>query len=76
MTAPSKTFTTIADSRIDPESIIDTDLMTDLRDNDIHNYEWIGFGFSPSQAHKHDGLDSSLLSGNVVGNLSMYYNYP
>lgn len=72
MPAPSKTFTTIADSRVDPESIIDTDLMTDLRDNDIHNYEWIGFGFTPAQAHTHDGVNSSLLPGNVAGALFNY----
>ncbi len=75
MPAPSKSFTTIADSRVDPESIVDTDLMTDLRDNDIHNYEWIGYGYTPAQAHTHDGVDSALLPANVFGALYAYYNF-
>jgi len=75
MAEPSKSFTTIADSRIDPESIIDVDLMTDLRDNDIHNYEWIGFGYTPAQAHTHDGVDSALLPGNVAGALYMFAHF-
>lgn len=75
MTTPSKNFTTIPDASIDPDSIIDTTLMTQLRDNDIHLKEWLGFGYTASQAHTHDGVDSALLPGNVAGNLFNYYNY-
>ena len=75
MPAPSKPFTTIADSRIDPESIIDTDLMTDFRDNDINLAEWIGFGYTPAQAHTHDGVNSALLPGNVAANLFNFYAF-
>jgi hypothetical protein len=75
MVAPSKVFTTIADSRIDPESIIDTDLMTQLRDNDIHMNERIGGSFTADKDHTHDGVGSALVPGNVFGTLFAYYNY-
>lgn len=75
MPAPSVAFTVIADSRIDPESIIDTDLMTDLRNNDQHLLEWLGFGYTAAQAHTHDGVDSALLPGNVAGALFNFTFY-
>jgi hypothetical protein len=75
MTAPTKNFTAIVDADIDPESPITTGLMTALRDRDQNLAEWLGFGYTPSQAHTHDGVDSALLAGNVAGNLYMFYNY-
>lgn len=76
MAAPSVSFTVIPDSDIDPESPITETLMTALRDDLQHLREWIGHGFTPAQAHSHDGIDSRLLAGNVAGNLFMYANYP
>lgn len=66
MPAPSRAFTTIALTAVDVDSPIDETLMTALRDNDIHNYEWIGYGYTPAQAHDHDGVNSALLPANVV----------
>ena len=42
MAAPSKSFTTIADSAIDADSPLTEDLMEDLRDNDIFLNEVMG----------------------------------
>lgn len=76
MPAPTVSFTVIPDSDIDPESPITETLMTAIRDDLQHLREWIGHGFTPAQAHSHDGIDSRLLAGNVAGNLFMYINYP
>lgn len=75
MATPSKNFTTIPDGDIDPESPITTSIMTALRDNDIHNKEWIGYGYTPAQAHDHDGVNSKMLPGNIFGNVFAYYHY-
>lgn len=72
MPAPSKNFTVIADGDIDPDSPITTGLMTKLRDNDIHLEEWLGKDYTAATNHTHDGVDSALLSGNVVGT---FYNF-
>lgn len=75
MAAPSKPFTAITDAQIDVDSPITETLMTSLRDRDQHNYEWIGGSYTPAVDHNHDGVNSALLSGNVAGNLYMFYNY-
>lgn len=75
MAVPSKNFTTIPDGDIDPESPITTSLMTALRDNDIHSYEWIGYGYTPAQAHDHDGVNSKLLPSVIMGNLFAFQHY-
>lgn len=75
MPVPSKNYATIADSDIDPESPITTGLMTTYRDNIVHVYEWIGYGYVANQAHDHDGINSTMLSGNIMGNMFAYYNY-
>lgn len=75
MPAPSKVFTNIPDSDIDPESPITTGLMTSLRDNIIHANEQVSFGFVAEQAHNHDGVNSTLQQGNVMGNLFAFINY-
>ena len=62
MAAPSKTFTVIADSDTDAESPIDTDLVTSLRDNDIHLEEWLGKNFIAAVDHDHDGVNSAFVS--------------
>ena len=62
MPVPSKPFTTIADSAIEPDSPLDSTLMTALRDNDIHVDERVGkpSDFGASQAnHRHTGQDGS-----------------
>lgn len=74
MTAPSKSFTVIVDTRIDVDSPIDEALMEDLRDNDVHLEEWIGGSYIAAVDHDHDGLNSKLLPGNIYGNLFAFEN--
>lgn len=61
MPAPSKSFTTIADTAVDPDSPLDTALMTALRDNDIHLKEVLYGAFTASAPHTHNGVDSALV---------------
>lgn len=61
MPAPSKNWTDIADTSIDPDSPITTSLMTAIRDDLVHVKEWIGHGFTAQQAHTHNGVDSALV---------------
>ncbi|MFZ5697774.1 MAG: hypothetical protein ACOY9J_03475 [Pseudomonadota bacterium] len=75
MPAPSKTFTTIADGDIDPESPITTGLMTSLRDNDIHLQEWLGKNYTAAVDHDHDGVNSKLMPGNIFGNIFAWRNF-
>lgn len=75
MTAPSKNFTAIADSDIDPESPLTTTLMTAYRDRDQNLKEWLGGSYTAAVDHSHDGVDSKLLAGNVAGNLFNFYNF-
>lgn len=64
MAPPSKTFTIIPDSAIDPDSPLTTTLMTNLRDNDIHLEEWLGKNFVAAIDHDHDGVNSANVAGN------------
>lgn len=75
MTAPSKVFSVIPDTDIDPDSPVTTGLVTKLRDNDQHLEEWLGKDYTAATNHTHDGVDSALLPGNVAGNLYFYNNY-
>ena len=59
MPAPSKNFTTIADSQVDGSSPLDTTLVTGLRDNDQHIEEWLGKDFTAAQNHEHNNVDSA-----------------
>ncbi len=63
MTAITKSWTSIADGAIDPDSPITTGLMTALRDNDVYLREWLGASFTGGavQDHNHDGANSSLI---------------
>lgn len=75
MPAPSKNFTVIPDSDIDPESPLTTGLMTDFRDNDIHLEEWLGKDYTAAANHDHDGVNSKMLPGNIFGNLFAFANF-
>lgn len=75
MPVPSKNWSTIPDSDIDPESPVTTGLMTAIRDGLVHVYEWIGYGYVASQAHDHDGVNSTLLQSNVMGSLFAHRHY-
>lgn len=75
MSVPSKNFTTINDTAVDVDSPLDETLMTAYRDRDQHNYEWIGYGFTPNQAHNHDGVNSVLLSGNIMAAVFSYSSF-
>lgn len=63
MAAITKAFTVIADSATDPDSPVDTALITGLRDNDIHNREWLGASYygGAVQDHNHDGVNSAMV---------------
>jgi len=63
MTAITKAFTAIADSAVDPDSPVDTALVTALRDNTTHLREWLGASFyaGAAQDHAHDGVTSALV---------------
>ena len=67
MAAPSKSFTVIADSSIDADSPLTEDLMTDLRDNDIHLEEWLGKDYTAATNHDHDGANSAAVGGTTGG---------
>lgn len=77
MPAPTKTWTTIADAAVDPDSPLDTVLITALRDDIEHVRETV---YDPAihtaaVAHTHNGVDSSLISGNVAGGLFLHQFY-
>lgn len=61
MTAPTKSFTTIADSSIDADSPLDETLLTALRDNIEHIKQWLGASFTAAQDHDHDGVNSAAI---------------
>ena len=63
MPATTKAWVTIADSAIDPDSPLDTTLMTALRDDLIHLREWLGASYPAGavQDHDHDGSNSKLI---------------
>ncbi len=63
MAAPAKDFVQITDSEIAPDSPETTGLMTKLRDALEHLEEWLGKDFVAAINHKHDGVDSALISG-------------
>lgn len=75
MTAPSKSFTVIVDTRIDVDSPLDESLMEDLRDNDIHLEEWLGGSYVAAVDHDHDGVNSKLLPGNIFGQHYAFHNF-
>jgi len=63
VTAISKSFVTISDGAVDPDSPGTTTLFTGIRDSLIHLREWIGAGFYAGavQDHNHDGSNSALV---------------
>lgn len=75
MTAPTKSWTSIPDSDIDPESPITTGLMTAIRDNAQHLKEWLGSSYTAAIDHDHDGVNSKLLPGSIFGNLYAYHHF-
>lgn len=75
MPAPTKSWTAIPDSDIDPESPLTTGLMTAIRDNAAHLEEWLGGSYTAAVDHDHDGLNSKLMPGNIYGNLYAFFHY-
>ena len=63
MTAISKSYVVIADGAVDPDSPVDTTLMTGIRDNLVFLREWLGESFFAGavQNHNHDGVNSALV---------------
>jgi hypothetical protein len=62
MAAPSKNFTVQPDSQVDADSPLDTTLITEQRDNDIHLEEWLGKNYTAAVDHDHDGTNSKLVA--------------
>jgi len=58
-------FTTIANTRVDPDSPLDTALVTDIRDALENLMRWIGRDFLAGQIanHDHDNVNSAFVSG-------------
>ena len=78
MVAPSKNWTNIADTAIDADSPLDTTLMTGIRDNLVNIKEWLGYGYTAAQAHKHDGVDSAQINDADIiktGKLSLFEDF-
>jgi len=63
MPAISKSWVTIADTAVDPDSPLDAALMTGLRDDLVHLREWLGAGYTAGavQDHNHDGSNSAAI---------------
>jgi hypothetical protein len=63
MTAISKSFVDAADTAVDPDSVIDTMLMTGFRDSLRHLREWMGASYYAGavQDHNHDGSNSATV---------------
>lgn len=63
MTSISKAWVAIADGAVDPDSPVDTTLMTGFRDDLVHLREWLGASFTAGavQDHNHDGVNSALV---------------
>ena len=74
MAAITKAFTIINDTAVDPDSPVDTALVTALRDNATHLREWLGASFyaAAAQDHAHDGVTSALveIGPNLLRNAS------
>lgn len=69
MTAPTKNFSAPTDAQIDPDSPVDTTLLTQTRDALVHLEEWLGKDYTAAQNHNHDGVNSALLDlGDILRN--------
>ena len=77
MPAPSKAWTVIATAATDPDSPLDTTLITAIADNLTHVRETVYDPaiHTPALAHTHDGIDSVQISGNIAGALYMFRYY-
>lgn len=76
MAAPTKNFTSIADSTIDPDSPLTTTLMTNLRDNDENfNSQLIGetSPFVAAEKHNHDGVNSAIVDSVALFNVTVSF---
>jgi len=67
--SPSVTFTVIVATRYDTDSPIDETLLEDIIDNITNVAEQVSYGYTPAQAHDHDGVNSKLLGASIFGNL-------
>lgn len=59
MGAPSKSWTDIADGRIDADSPVVEKLLVDIRDDLVYLREWLGGSYAAEVGHNHDGLNSA-----------------
>lgn len=64
-------WTTIADSATDPDSPLDTALMTAIRNNIVYVYEYVGGkSYTPAEPHTHDGINSALIATVADGGIT------
>lgn len=78
MAAPSKSFIPIADTQIDPNSPVDELLVTSIRDSLVNLLEQLSFGFTPAQAHRHNGIDSANINQAdiiITGTVSLFDDF-
>ena len=67
MTVPSKNFSAPTDGQVDPDSPVDTTLLTQIRDALVHLEEWLGDGYTAAKDHDHDGTNSALITSVANG---------
>lgn len=64
-------YATIADGAIDPDSPIDTALMTAIRNDIVYVYEYVGGkSYTPAEPHDHDGVNSALIATVADGGIT------
>jgi len=74
MTIDGFDFNTIDNSRVDPDSPVDTSLMTDIRDALEFLMRWLGRDFlvGATANHNHDGVGSALVSVSETAGVSLF----
>ena len=55
----TSSWSTISSAQTDADSPLDVVLMEGMRQNELHLYEWLGQGYTPSTAHNHNGVNSA-----------------
>ena len=57
----TSSWSTISSAQTDADSPLDVTLMEGMRQNELHLYEWLGQGYTPSTAHNHNGVNSAIV---------------
>lgn len=72
----TSSWSTISSAQTDADSPLDVVLMEGMRQNELHLYEWLGQGYTPSTAHNHNGVNSAnvILGINAVNSSAIVAN--